>query len=960
MAREDRSFALRGGLDLVSSPLTVDPGRLWAGANYVAADAGYRRIGGYERYDGRPAPSDAEYWILRARGYFDRPAETVSAPDLAVSGMNLRGGVASAVRAWWCDNLADRLRAFDIGADGALSRAEDADVQLPSGQWEAAAQSGRWAWFFATDLRTGQRWRISDDGLSIARSEAGDVADSDISQCRAAFGIRGRLHFINNQTERIRQFPLDGAGVPGTGSYVYTLASGGYSGALAVEAAGRVFVIENASDKILSLDVSQGGAISASGEPDLILPSGAYGGLGGSGERAWLSDLSGELEGYVVRRGNNAALVRSTVTYPAASLLPPSAGDTLAGTPGAASAPVLAVVAGETEAERTLVLGDGGADFAANAALSVGGAGRGVAAAAAAKRMAPSSRLDLDYVGLSAAVRRTGIRKVPGAGPVRGVWRYDGHVYAFRDDASPATKCVMHRDGPAGWTAVGLGRKIAFDAGAEEPPRGAVLTGQTSGATATLAGILLRGGSWAADDATGTFYLHDVTGAFHDNENLRATISGSATTVAAANGADADIELAPGGSFGFVNENFFGQSDTRNMYGVDGKNPGFEWDGTVYTPLLTGLLEADEKPSHIAVHGDRLALGYPGGSLVLSETGAPTGYDSAPQTPSDGSPDNAVELACGQEIAALLGGVGLGNTLVIGEDRIQVLYGTAAADLQLRDQSGPQTGGVGGTLQEVGGPLYLDNRGVRSVATTQAYGNFVIGTVTADIQPWIDRQRDARNRAAGSMRLRSLDQYRLWFESGIGISIYFGRRRPEISFFDYGADDTDADNPVKIVPRCAVSAEDSDRNERAWFGCDNGFVYEAERGRSFDGRPIEAYCRLPLNHLRSPARQKQFFRADVHLDLGSVIALALGALYNDGTNPDQLLEELDVFGGGTLYEEGFYDEGYYDGALNGYASFSMEGMGRNVSVLLRSVTDREPPHTLNGLTLHYSPKKRER
>lgn len=48
---------LRGGLDLVSPPMSMPAGRAIAGVNYEPEAGGYRRIGGYERFDGRPAPS---------------------------------------------------------------------------------------------------------------------------------------------------------------------------------------------------------------------------------------------------------------------------------------------------------------------------------------------------------------------------------------------------------------------------------------------------------------------------------------------------------------------------------------------------------------------------------------------------------------------------------------------------------------------------------------------------------------------------------------------------------------------------------------------------------------------------------------------------------------------------------------------------------------------------------------
>lgn len=58
-------FAFQGGLNLVDSALTVKPGQLLAAKNYECAmRGGYERIDGFERYDGRPKPSEASYWVL--------------------------------------------------------------------------------------------------------------------------------------------------------------------------------------------------------------------------------------------------------------------------------------------------------------------------------------------------------------------------------------------------------------------------------------------------------------------------------------------------------------------------------------------------------------------------------------------------------------------------------------------------------------------------------------------------------------------------------------------------------------------------------------------------------------------------------------------------------------------------------------------------------------------------------
>jgi hypothetical protein len=56
---------LAGGMDQVTPTLSLKPGTVRRAANFECSiTGGYTRIAGYERFDGRPAPSEARYFIL--------------------------------------------------------------------------------------------------------------------------------------------------------------------------------------------------------------------------------------------------------------------------------------------------------------------------------------------------------------------------------------------------------------------------------------------------------------------------------------------------------------------------------------------------------------------------------------------------------------------------------------------------------------------------------------------------------------------------------------------------------------------------------------------------------------------------------------------------------------------------------------------------------------------------------
>lgn len=82
-------FAFDGGLNLVATPLQLDPGELIGSLNYeISPEGGYVRVQGFERYDGRLAPSAALYSLI----YFD----TGTPGNYPTAGTTINGQTSSA------------------------------------------------------------------------------------------------------------------------------------------------------------------------------------------------------------------------------------------------------------------------------------------------------------------------------------------------------------------------------------------------------------------------------------------------------------------------------------------------------------------------------------------------------------------------------------------------------------------------------------------------------------------------------------------------------------------------------------------------------------------------------------------------------------------------------------------------------------------------------------------------
>lgn len=63
MSAQPFFFALAGGLDQQTPAVSIDPGRAIATLNHEATSTGYARTQGYERFDGRPAPSTVAFFV---------------------------------------------------------------------------------------------------------------------------------------------------------------------------------------------------------------------------------------------------------------------------------------------------------------------------------------------------------------------------------------------------------------------------------------------------------------------------------------------------------------------------------------------------------------------------------------------------------------------------------------------------------------------------------------------------------------------------------------------------------------------------------------------------------------------------------------------------------------------------------------------------------------------------------
>lgn len=532
--------------------------------------------------------------------------------------------------------------------------------------------------------------------------------------------------------------------------------------------------------------------------------------------------------------------------------------------------------------------------------------------------------------------RRAAILRPPGEGPCRGVLWYEGALYSWRDNIG-ATRCNLWKSSGAGWVSVDLGNRLPFiNGGPYQIIAGNVITGTTSGATATVRYVSLDAeGSWEQGTAKGELILDGVTGTFVADESLNV---GSNLFVTEITATATPVVFPAGGRYEMIVHNFYGATGFERAYGVNGVGKSFEFDGDSAILIDTGM--PDDRPFLIAAHKKHLFLGFPKGSLQNSALGEPRNFTALL---------GASEIGMGQELTNLVPNTA--DTLLITTDSsVAVLSGNDSSDFLLNTLS-DEAGARQYTAQRIGNVIYMDERGIRSVTATQTYGNFRLGTYTSLIQATLESKRNLGVQPVASMVIKGKDQYLIIFSDGSGISIYMGRKNPEAMLFQY---------PFTITSAPFIANVDG--RERIFVGGDDGFVYELNVGPSFDGEEIEAYLQLPFGHQGGPRLLKRYHKALIECVCGPDTRIAVVAQfdYAAGYQPYAHGDVFGVRGAGGIWGISNWTEFYWSAPTVAQAEAYLQGAGENMSLVIFSKSNSMDGYILQGVTVMFSPRGQKR
>lgn len=601
-------------------------------------------------------------------------------------------------------------------------------------------------------------------------------------------------------------------------------------------------------------------------------------------------------------------------------------GDTVTGVTSAATGVVIAVP-GATSIAITKITGT----FVSGEVLNVGGNPQATTTSAAIARSASTTLLHAQYLNLAADQYRSDILVPTGSGNSRGGVRFGNVLYVWRDNAG-ATAANLWKSTTSGWSQVTLFNEISFTlGGATQPAEGTTLT--QGGVTAVVKRVALTSGTFAANTAAGRLIIANPVG---------GNFAAGAATVGAINFTLAAVQTAitfsAGGRFEHIVANFGGSPNTNRVYGCDGVNRGFEFDGTVLVPITTGM--TTDTPSHVYAHKLHLFFSFVG-SVQHSGPGTPYIWSVV---------IGATEIGMGDTVNGFMaqpGSSSVGALAIFTRNQTSILYGTGVSNWQLIAYRS-ELGAYAYTIQDVGYTMFLDDQGVTTLQTAQEFGNFAHAAVTARIKTWLNAQR---SKAVDSCAVRDKSQYRLFFSDGYALYLTFSGRKivggMPIVFPD----------PVTWV----YSSEDSDGTETIFFGSSNGMAYQMDKGTSFDGDDIEHYLYLAWDFLKTPRLIKRFHDCTLEISGDGYAAFNFSYLLGYGsTDISQPSSQAAItsFSAGAWDAAGaVWDVGVWDGQTLLPSSFDMPGEAENVSLIVSGNSDYHESVQLSGAVIHFSARR---
>lgn len=352
------------------------------------------------------------------------------------------------------------------------------------------------------------------------------------------------------------------------------------------------------------------------------------------------------------------------------------------------------------------------------------------------------------------------------------------------------------------------------------------------------------------------------------NSASAATLNMMDWSALLAGATQSDGSIAPASKYQSITKNFYASTGYDAIYGVSGAGPAFYFDGikvnarnaTIpgnFARILTGYSADKEMPRSATAHQGHLMLGYLAGTVQQSDSANVLVYD-----PTLGNRD-ATEYGFSDRVTGMAS-INGDSLAVWTQTTVQMIQGQVNAGNAYESIIAPTSGGIEYSIQPMANFMYADFRGITMIGATQKYGDFEVGHVSAEVAPFLIPRlqlsaffESANTGFINSVLIRNKNMARYFFADGKAMSLTFlvDGENPQFTIQQYFKNDLTTPAPWNV----AEAFTESSGRDRI-FGAiadGTGFVYELERGNTFDGAEIPAYAVLVPDTGQAAYQNKQ-------------------------------------------------------------------------------------------------------
>ena len=147
-----------------------------------------------------------------------------------------------------------------------------------------------------------------------------------------------------------------------------------------------------------------------------------------------------------------------------------------------------------------------------------------------------------------------------------------------------------------------------------------------------------------------------------------------------------------------------------------------------------------------------------------------------------------------------------------------------------------------------------------------------------------------------------------------------------------------------------------------FFGGDDGYVYQMDKGTSFDGDEIEFAMELAYNFFGSPRIDKSYFDATLETAGTGYAAFSFGYSlgYESSDIPQPMPQSAVTSFSASIWDSFTWDAFVWDGRTLFPTVLGMDGAAENVSLGIRGSSDYYSPLKFTAAIVHYAPRIRLR